>query len=420
MVFVTLSVTLEAIVAKELTAVAIEKMKPGDARQEIPDGRISGLYFIIQPSGKRSWAVRYRFGGVPVKLTLGAYPAIDLKRARELAGEAKDKVEEGQDPSAEKKARKAATAVPASDTVDAAAERFLSQYVRRNLKPSTISEVDRIMNKVIIPAWKGHRLSEIRRPDIHDLLDSIVDQGSPVAANRTLSWFRRMCSWAIERGLIETNPCTGIKPPAAETARDRVLSDGELAAVWRAADALDLTYSAFIRVLILTGQRRSEVAGMTWREIDLDAKLWTLPAARAKNGREHKIPLSDLAVEILRSLPWIADSRFVFSLFGRGPITAFVLTKQRLDALMPTETAPWTLHDLRRTFASGCARLGVAVHVVEAALNHRSGSIKGVAAVYNRYSYDTEKRAALSAWARHVETIVTGAPDNVITLRRGV
>ncbi len=159
---------------------------------------------------------------------------------------------------------------------------------------------------------------------------------------------------------------------------------------------------------------------MTWREIDLDAKLWTLPAARAKNGREHQIPLSDLAVEILRSLPWIADSRFVFSLFGRGPITAFVLTKQRLDALMPTETAPWTLHDLRRTFASGCARLGVAVHVVEAALNHRSGSIKGVAAVYNRYSYDTEKRAALSAWARHVETIVTGAPDNVITLRRGV
>ena len=420
MVFVTLSVTLEAIVAKELTAVAIEKMKPGDARQEIPDGRISGLYFIIQPSGKRSWAVRYRFGGVPVKLTLGAYPAIELKRARELAGEAKDKVEEGQDPSAEKKARKAATAVPASDTVDAAAERFLSQYVRRNLKPSTISEVDRIMNKVIIPAWKGHRLSEIRRPDIHDLLDSIVDQGSPVAANRTLSWFRRMCSWAIERGLIETNPCTGIKPPAAEPARARVLSDGELAAVRRAADALDLTYSAFNRGLILTGQRRSEVAGMTWREIDLDAKLWTLPAARAKNGREHKIPLSDLAVEILRSLPWIADSRFVFSLFGRGPITAFVLTKQRLDALMPTETAPWTLHDLRRTFASGCARLGVAVHVVEAALNHRSGSIKGVAAVYNRYSYDTEKRAALSAWARHVETIVTGAPDNVITLRRGV
>lgn len=405
--------------AKELTAVAIEKMKPGDARQEIPDGRISGLYFIIQPSGKRSWAVRYRFGGKPCKLTLGAYPAIDLKRARELAGEAKDKVEEGKDPGPEKKAAKAAAAIPALDTVEAAAARFLSQYVRRNLKPSTISEVDRIMNKVIIPAWKGHRLSEIRRPDIHDLLDSIVDQGSPVAANRTLSWFRRMCSWAIERGLIETNPCTGIKPPAVETARDRFLSDGELAAVWRAADALDLTYSAFIKLLILTGQRRSEAAGMTWRELDLDAKLWTLPAARAKNGREHQIPLSDLAVEILRSLPWIADSRFVFSLFGRGPITAFVLTKQRLDALMPTETAPWILHDLRRTFASGCARLGVAVHVVEAALNHRSGSIKGVAAVYNRYSYDTEKRAALDMWARHIEALVTGgAAGNVVEFKQ--
>jgi integrase len=229
---------------------------------------------------------------------------------------------------------------------------------------------------------------------------------------------RRMCSWAIERGLIETSPCSGIRAPAAETSRDRVLSDDELKAVWRAADALGAPYNAFVKLLILTGARRSEVAGMMWREIDFDAKLWTLPAARAKNATEYQIPLSDSAVQTLQALPRIADSDLVFTLSGRVPIRGFHNVKTRLDGLMPADTPTWTLHDIRRTFASGCARLGIAVHVVEAALNHKSGSIKGIAAVYNRYSYDTEKRAAMTAWARHVQVIVSGeAAANIILLR---
>ena len=194
--------------------------------------------------------------------------------------------------------------------------------------------------------------------------------------------------------MIEVSPCAGIRAPAAETSRDRVLSDDELRAVWRAADALETPYDGFIKLLILTGARRSEVAGMMWREIDFDAKLWTLPAARAKNATEYQIPLSDSAVQILRALPRIADSDLVFTLSGRVPIRGFHNVKTRIDDLMPAGPS-WTLHDFRRTFASGCARLGIAVHVVEAALNHRSGSIRGIAAVYNRYSYDTEKRAAL-------------------------
>lgn len=406
------------IVAKELTALAIEKIKPGPARREIPDGRVGGLYFIIQPSGKRSWAVRYRFGGKPWKFTIGAFPAIDLKRARVLAGDAKDKVAEGKNPGAEKKATKTAT-IPANDIVETVAARFILQYAKRNLKPSTAAEIERILNREIVPAWRGRRLSEIRRPDIHDLLDSIVD-GAPVAANRTLSWFRRMCSWAVERGLIEVNPCTGIKAPAIETARDRILSDAELAAVWRATETLDDPYGAFVRILVLSGQRRTEVAGIRWSEIDLEAKVWILPGARAKNAREHQIPLSDSAIEILRALPRIAGSDLIFTLNGRNRITGFSLVKDRLDELMPTGTPAWTIHDLRRSFASGCARLGIAVHVVEAALNHRSGTIKGVAAIYNPYSYDAEKRAALAAWARHVEAIVTGeTAENVIEIRRG-
>jgi integrase len=194
------------------------------------------------------------------------------------------------------------------------------------------------------------------------------------------------------------------------------LSDAELAAVWRAADALGAPYNAFVKLLILTGARRSEVAGMMWREIDFDAKLWTLPAARAKNATEYQIPLSDSVVQILQALPRIADTDLVFTLSGRVPIRGFHNVKTRIDDLM---WAPWTLHDLRRTFASGCARLGIAVHVVEVALNHKSGSIRGIAAVYNRYDYGDEKRAAMAAWARHVQAIVTGeTAGNVVELAK--
>jgi len=405
--------------AKELTAVAIEKIKPGTARREIPDGRVGGLYLIIQPSGKRSWAVRYRFGGKACKFTLGSYPAIDLKTAREMAGRTKGRVEEGKDPGAEKKTAKAASAIPASDLIETAAARFLSQYVKRNLKPSTVAEIERILNKEIIPAWRGRRLSEVRRSDVHDLLDSIIDRGKPIAANRVLSWFRRMCSWAIERGLIETNPCTGIKAPTAETARERVLSDEELKAVWLAAEPLGQPYTEFVKLLILTGQRRNEVAGMTWRELDLAAKIWTIPSARCKNGREHQVPLSDHAVEILRSLPKIADSEFVFTLYGKRSITAFALTKQRIGERMPDDVLPWTLHDVRRTVASGLARLGINLPVIEKLLNHVSGSFAGIVGVYQRHSFADEKRAAMQAWSRHVEAIASGEPaGNVVELTK--
>ena len=159
------------------------------------------------------------------------------------------------------------------------------------------------------------------------------------------------------------------------------------------------------------------MAGMCWKEVDLGAKHWTLPAARAKNATEYQIPLSDAAVQILQALPRIADSDLVFTLSGRVPIRGFHNIKTRIDDLMPAGQ-PWTLHDLRRTFASGCAKLGIAVHVVEAALNHRSGSIRGIAAVYNRYDYCTEKRTAMAVWARHVEAIVSGeAQANVVSIR---
>ena len=371
-------------------------------------------------AGSKSWALPVsRFNGRPRKWTIGPNPAIDLKTARELAREAVRKVSGGADPCTEKKAAKAAALVPTGlDLIETVTSRFVAQHAKRKLKPATASEIERLLEKEVVAPWRGRRLSQIGRADIHDLLDGIVARGSPVTANRTLAWLRRMCSWTVERGLIEVSPCAGIRAPAAETSRDRVLSDDELKAVWRAADALETPYNAFVKLLILTGARRSEVAEMMWSEIDTASRVWTLPAARAKNATEYQIPLSDSAVEILRALPRIADSDLVFTLSGRVPIRGFHNVKTRVDALMPAGPS-WTLHDLRRTFASGCARLGIAIHVVEAALNHRSGSIRGIAAIYNRYSYDVEKCAAMAAWARHVEQIVTGETGNIVQLRGG-
>jgi hypothetical protein len=198
--------------AKELTTIAIEKIKPGARRKEIPDGRIGGLYFIVQPSGKLSWAFRYRAAGKPRKFTIGQYPSVSLKTARERAGEARDKVVEGKDPGAEKRAARAAAMVPANDIVEAVVKQFVSHYAKRHLKASTAHDVERILVREVVAPWRGRRLSAVGRADIHELLDNIVARGSPVSANRALSWLRRMCGWAAERGLMEANPCRRPRP----------------------------------------------------------------------------------------------------------------------------------------------------------------------------------------------------------------
>jgi integrase len=273
------------------------------------------------------------------------------------------------------------------------------------------------MSKEIIPAWRGRRLSEISKSDIYELLDSIADRGAPILANRVLAWLKGLCNWAVGRGLINASPCTSIKSPAAETARDRVLSDAELRAVWQASDALGWPYCGFVQLLILTGQRRNEVADLTWREIDLEAKTWTLPAVRAKNGVEHQIPLSDLAVEILRAGARLDGCDYVFSMNGRNPIRGYHLVKNRLDAMSPGG-APWVLHDARRTVATGLARLGVQMPVVEKLLNHVSGSFSGVAGIYQRHDFANEKRAAMQTWANFVQALVTGEVSNIVPMTR--
>ena len=192
--------------------------------------------------------------------------------------------------------------------------------------------------------------------------------------------------------------------PGSETARDRVLTDDELAAVWQAATEQGGHFASVVKLLILTGQRRNEVAGMEWKELDLRAKIWKLPRGRVKNDSGHEVPLSAPALAVIDSVPRVSGRQLLFTTTGSTPISGFSKVKQQIDEASGVED--WTLHDLRRTAASGMARLGVSLPVIEKILNHSSGSFRGVVGVYQRHSFADEKRAALDLWGAHVARLV--------------
>ena len=415
-----------------LTDLQIKKLETPPQRREIPDGKISGLFLVIQPTGAKSWAVRYRAGGQPKKFTIGPYPSIDLAAARRKAQEALGEVAGGNDPSAAKvAAREARRAEQATaDRVETVAKSFVERYARRSMGASWARETERALAKDVLPQIGFKRIGDVKRSDVNDVLDRIVDRGAGIQANRTLAVLRRMFNWCIERGLIDASPAEKIRPPALEQSRDRVLTDDEVRLAWGAFDRVGWPFGSIAKLLLLTGARRDEVGSATWGEIDLAGKTWTLAKERSKNGVAHEVPLSDAAVAILARLPRIGERKdaLVFSTTGKTAVSGFSKAKEQIDTAMlgalkaagkVEAPARWTFHDLRRTAASGMAGLGIAPHVVEAVLNHKSGTIKGVAAVYNRYSYAAEKREALDAWARRLDAIVNPAPaSNVVEIRR--
>jgi integrase len=259
------------------------------------------------------------------------------------------------------------------------------------------------------------------------LVDRIIARGSAVQANRSLARLRALFNWAIEKDRLAASPVARMKVPTQEQARDRVLSDDELRWFWVSCDDVGWPFGPLLKLLLLTAQRRDEVATMTWSDLNLDKRVWTIPRHKAKNDRAHEVQLSDAALAVVRSLPQVGDA-LVFTTTGETPLSGFSKSKRRLDAAMlgakraatgahKDDAIPgWTLHDLRRTAATGMARLNIPPHVVDKVLNHVSGTIRGVAAVYNRFAYLDERRAALEAWGRYVEKLVTEAPANVVDL----
>jgi integrase len=391
-----------------LTDITIKKLPVPTKRREVPDGgRVTGLYLIVQPSGAKSWALRYRTAGATRKLTIGPYPAIDLAGARRKAQEALGEIAGGKDPATSKKAaREAAKAERDADVdrVEKVVELYVERYAKAKIK--RWREVERVLATEVAERWKGRRLSQITRPMVHDMLDAIVDRNAPIKANRVFDQFRSLCKWAIERGIIDRSPCEGMRAPSPENKRDRVLDDAEIKLVWQAFETVGWPFGKIGALLLLTGGREREVAGMEWKEIDLASRTWKLPATRAKNGREHVIPLSEAAIEIIASLPRLESRKFVFSTTGRTPVSGFSNAKKYVDAAMAESIPHWTFHDLRRTVATNLQKLGVRLEVTEAVLNHVSGSRAGIVGIYQRHDWAAEKREALDKWAARLAQIV--------------
>ncbi|WEJ32003.1 site-specific integrase [Devosia sp. SD17-2] len=419
--------------AKPLTVRGIEALKPQDKRLELPDGSAPGLYLVVQPSGVMSWSFRYRspITGKPKKFTIGTYPTFSLATARETANDLRQDIRRGTDPAEDRRAAKARAADVTRD-VDALLTRFIKHHVGAK-KASTSRLMKQQIETELRPAWGKRRIETITRADVKALVNGILDRGAPVQANRVFSLARLFLRWCVDEAeVIEQSPAIGMRKPADEGTRDRVLSNDELRWFWRATGRAG-RFGVCARLLLLTGQRRMEVGGMEWPELALDAStpLWTIPPARVKNGSEHAVPLSQAAVGELASLSPVNASRFVFTTDGEVPSAGWSKSKAVLDALMLEEArseaesegkkpiealTPWTLHDLRRTCATGLASLRQSPHVIEAVLNHRTGIVRGVARTYNRFEYLDEKQHALTAWASYVLAAADRSSPHVVSL----
>jgi integrase len=368
-----------------LTVKGIEALQAGEKRREIPDDLMQGLYLLVQPvTGNKAWAVRCRQNGRPRKFTIGRYPVYGLAEAREAAARILRTVSEGRDPARSN-----------AGSVEETVAQFLERYGQRKYRPNTLREVTRTYERAIA-AWRGRRLDSITKTDVRDFLESI---DGPAASNQSLKYLKRLFSWAVAEDYLKSSPLNGLERPHALKSRDRILSDDELHKVWKAADAAGYAFGDFVKVMILAGQRPGEVSGM--RRSELHGDTWILPSERVKNKRSHSVPLSRQAKAIIDAAPQIS-AEYVFS-YGSKPIHGHD-PKKALDKA--SGVTGWTLHDLRRTCASNLAKLGVNIAVIEQILNHRGGSLAGVAGVYIRHQFEKEKREALQRWADHVERLV--------------
>ncbi|MCW6506968.1 site-specific integrase [Hyphomicrobiales bacterium BP6-180914] len=360
----------------------------------------------IRAGGKRTWVAQYRLGTKQRRITLGTPETVDFDEAKKRARAALGKVALGTDPQSEKREAR----VQASVTLGVVADRYLATRAAVRLKPRTLLEVTRHLEKHWAPL-RGVAVGSVKRSHVASRLAEIAVENGPFAANRARAALSALYGWAVGEGLSETNPVFGTHKPAEEKTRDRVLSDEELALVWQLVPGTD--FVSIVRLLILTGQRREEVGGLLWHEVG--ASLWRIGKERTKNRLPHEVPLSPAALSIIGGLPHREGRDLVFGI-GQGGFSGYGKPKAELDARIlaalkqrhgtKTKLAPWRLHDIRRTVATRMADLGVLPHVIEAVLNHISGHRAGVAGVYNRAAYAAEKRAALDLWGARVAKLV--------------
>jgi integrase len=357
--------------------------------------------------GAKHFTIHYRVGPIQHKESLGNTKKITLEQARQIARQRFAQVELGANPAAEKKkARAADTAL--QFTLAVAAGRYLAAK-KDHLSESTFLASERHLT--VHFATLAHRpLAQIKRAEIAAVLEATVSKYGKFAAARSRSTLSALFAWAIGLGLVEANPTLGTNDPAkGAQSRDRVLSDKELAAAWRAC--ADDAFGKIVKLLILTGCRRDEIGGLRWSEVDLDAGTITVTAERSKNRRSHCLTLPQAALDILAAIPRQGD--FVFG--HRSGFADYSHSMDSLRSRLPATMPAWTLHDLRRTMRTGLGRLGVLPHICEYAINHAP---KGLIAVYDKGRYSAEITAALAVWADHVAAIIDGRDTNVTVLKR--
>jgi integrase len=389
-----------------LTAKTVENLKPRDRRIEIPDSGCHGLYLVIQPSGAKSWAVRYRYQGRPTKLTLNG--GTSLAGARKAATDALHELEGGRDPAAARKATKVAAMEAATNTVASVCAAYMK---REGGKLRTSDARESIFQRLINPAIGERPIGGVKRREIVAMLDGIEDTSGPRMADVTLAVLRRVFTWHALRDDDFANPIVRgmARQKAAEHRRTRILDDDEIRALW-AATADDTVFSALIRVLLLSGARRNEIARMKWGEIDADG-VWTLPAARSKTATEIIRPLSKAALALIEQMPQIDGCPFVFvSATGRTPVSQFAAPTARLR--VASGVTGWRLHDLRRTSRSLLSRAGINSDVAEKCLGHSRGDI---IERYDLHKFLPEMTHAFEALAALIERIAN-PPDTAVVV----
>jgi integrase len=456
--------------AKKLTAITVAQAKAKAVRYEIADAGCPGLRLVIQESGAKSWLMRFRSPverdrngkGKARKLTLGPLAGngeacdgapkigrpLSLADARALTTDMIRKIRQGGDPAVERQSDKRAARVAASSNkVEDVLGQFMAKHVRKKRKGTPIRESTRRKTgrllglepdngdlsswvpcnpkSGVLAHWSGRDITGITKRDALELLDTMVARGAPVGANRTLSALKTALGWCVKRDIIAASPCDHIDAPSAETPQERELSGQELVAIWRAADRMGYPYGRMIQVLMLTGQRLDEVLAASRSEFDFAARVWALPGERTKNGREHRVPLSEEVIRILGGLPKIASKGgYLFTVSGLVPCSNLSRLKRRLDAatleelrkIDPdiSELVAWRQHDLRHTLKTWMQGARIPKDVRNAVQNHYDGDMDEL---YGHYTFEKEKRDALEKWSQHIADIVAGT--NIIELRHG-
>ncbi len=400
--------------AVKLTERVIERLvcPPGQRDCMVFDTEQRGLAVRVMAVGTKSYLTQYTTATRRRRVPLGSVDAISLADAREAARVVMGEVAKGTDPATERKAA-AATAKIAELRERTTLSKMVADWSRLHLaarRPGYQAEATRALGKAFADWWQ-RPADRLQRQDVVAALDA-----APASMARSVAAYGRACfGWAQSRGAVQHNPFFGIRLPP-DTKRDRVLSDSEMEKIWRAARGTAGPYGPIVAMLILTAQRRDEVGGMTWAELSGDLTVWTIPAERTKNGLPSLVPLAPAARTLVETYPR-SGRGLVFPGEGGKRFSGWSKAKGKLDKV--SGVSGWTLHDLRRTAATGLQRLGVRLEVTEAILNHVSGSRRGVVGIYQRHDWAEEKRAALAAWAENVLVAVevSEASPRVVRLR---